>query len=167
MKTKHSRQVVVTLLALLAIMAAHTARADDPAKDKDTKTFMVQEGAFPWYDRAGNWSLTKVPDLLKGTGPLPQGSCSSRSLDIVGKPKSILVAVQNNDVEKFKTKMPDAKATTDTIAVKNTGGTILDYTIFSVPNPPEKIDGSGVYGAGLILLKVESADAKGSDKPVK
>ena len=124
---------------------------------------MVQEGAFPWYDRVGNWSLTKVPASLKDTGPLPQESCSSRSLDIAGKPKSILVGVQNNDIDKFKAKVPDAKATADTIAVKNTGGTTLDYTIFSVPNPPAKIDGTGL-GAGLILLKVESDDAKGAGK---
>ena len=56
---------------------------------------MVQEGAFPWYDRVGNWSLTQVPASLKDTGPLPQESCSSRSLHIPGKPKSILVGVQN------------------------------------------------------------------------
>ena len=53
--------------------------------------------------------------------------------------------------------------TADTIAVKNTGGTTLDYTIFSVPNPPAKIDGTG-FGAGLILLKVEGDDAKGAGK---
>ena len=102
---------------------------------KDTKTFLVQEGAFPWYDRVGNWSLTKVPDSLKGTGPIPQGSCSSRSLDIAGKPKSILVAVQNNDIDKFKAKMADAKATADTIAVKNTGGSDLGLHDFFRSKP--------------------------------
>ena len=164
MKPQHSRPLLVTLLALLVAVAAHTARADDPAKATDTKTFMVQEGAFPWYDRVGNWSLTKIPASLKDTGPLPQGSCSSRSLDIAGSPKSILVAVQNNDTDKFMTKVPGAKATTDTIAVKNAAGGTIDYTIYSVPNPPAKIDGAGAFGAGLILLKVEPGDAKKADK---
>jgi hypothetical protein len=164
MKTLPGRHLIVALLALLVAVAAHTARADDAAKANDTKTYMVQEGAFPWYDRVGNWSLTNVPASLKDTGPLPQGSCSSRSLDIAGSPKSILVAVQNNDTAKFMTKVPGAKATTDTIAVKNSSGTTIDYTIYSVPNPPAKIDGTGVFGAGLILLKVEPGDAKKADK---
>jgi hypothetical protein len=152
--------LVAVPLALSALMGAHGARADDAVKGADAKTFLVQEGAFPWYDRVGNWSLTKIPASLKDTGPVPQESCSSRSLDIPGNPKSVLVAVQNNDIDKFKAKLPDAKATSDTISVKNTGGSVFDYTIFSVPNPPAKIDGGGVFGAGLILLKVESNDAK-------
>ena len=123
MRTQYSKQLFVALFALLAVLGAHTTWADDAAKATDAKTFMVQEGAFPWYDRVGNWSLTQVPASLKDTGPLPQESCSSRSLDIPGKPKSILVGVQNNDIDKFKAKEPDAKVTADTIAVKNTGGT--------------------------------------------
>ena len=74
------------------------------------------------------------------------------------------MAVQNNDIDKFKAKVPKAKPTTDTIAIKNAAGVMIDYTIFSVPDPPAKIDGTGVFSAGLMLLKVEGGDAKGAGK---
>ena len=120
----------------------------------------MSEGAFPWFDRVGQWSLTNVPDNLKGSGPLPQGECSHRSLEVPGKPTSIVIGVQVNDVAKFTEKFPAAKITGTQIAVKNPDGISLPYTIFTLPNPPAVIDGEGVFGAGLLLLKI------GGDEPL-
>jgi hypothetical protein len=151
---------VLMLVIALVGFTVRVARADDAgAPAAAPQTYVVQEGAFPWYDRT-NWSLTKVPDSLKGSGPVPQQSCSSRSLVIDGTPKKVLIGVCNNDITAFQTKVPTAKATTDTIAVKNASGTEIDYTVFSLDSPPAKIDGTGVYGAGLMLLKVFPAPSK-------
>ena len=163
-KTHLTLRIAASAVMIAATFAAllfgfQAVRADDSSQAA-AKTYLIQEGAFPWYDRVGNWSLTKVPDSLKGSGPVAQQSCSSRSLDIDGKPKSVLIAVSNGDVPTFKTKVPDAKQTADTIAVKNAGGTVIDYTIFELANPPARIDGAGVYGAGLMLLKSTPAVAK-------
>ena len=136
-------------LAVLSFCHPPATRAADAGG-----TYTVAEGASPWYDRIGQWSLTNVPDGLKGSGPLPQGNCSSRSLEVPGKQESILLGVQNNDVEKFTAKFPNAKNTGDQIAVRDASGTTLPYTIFLLKNPLSTIDGTGVYGAGLLLLKL-------------
>ena len=91
---------VLTALAVLPWLAPLRAMADD------AKTFTVIEGASPWYDRVGNWSLTKVPDSLNGSGPIPQQSCSSRSLELPGKPKSIVLGVSVGDIAQFEGKVP-------------------------------------------------------------
>lgn len=127
--------------------------------------FTVTEGASPWLDRVGQWALTSVPETLKGSNPLPQGDCSSRSLDVQGKPKSITIGVQTNDVAKFKEKFTTAKETEDQIAVKNPEGVVLPYTIFALPDPPAKIDGAGVFGAGLLLLKMEGGEPAAGASP--
>ena len=149
MKTLHQKTLLLCALVALSLCYSAATRAADAGG-----TFTVSEGASPWYDRIGQWSLANVPDGLKGTGPLPQGNCSSRSLEVPGKPKSILLGVQNNDVEKFTAKFPAAKDTGDQIAVRDTSGTVLPYRIFLLKDPPAAIDGAGVYGAGLLLLKL-------------
>ena len=132
---------------MLSLFCLATVHADDGV-------FTVSEGASPWSDRIGQWSLTNVPDELKGSGPLPQGECSSRSLEVPGKPSSITLGVQTNDAAKFTSMFPTAKDTGTQMAVKNPGGTTMPYMIFTLANPPVKIDGAGVFGAGLLLLKI-------------
>ncbi len=151
---------IFTLTAVLLVpMTAQVVRADDTPSASTAQTYKVQEGSFPWYDRENVWALTKVPDSLKSNDPVPQQSCSSRSLDIGGSPKSILIGVAEFDVDAFKGKVPTAKATGDTVSIKNSTGTVISYTVFSLDNPPAKIDGTGVYHAGLILLKVVPGQA--------
>lgn len=124
--------------------------------------FTVAEGASPWSDRVGQWTLTNVPNNIKGAGPLPQGNCGSRSLEVPEKATSILIGVQANDAAKFTEKYAGAKDTGTEIAVKNPEGTTLPYMIFKLENPPAKLDGNGVFNAGLLLLKVESNGAAGT-----
>ena len=147
-------------LAITALFASITASAGDIGQ-----VFTVSEGASPWFDRVGQWSLTNVPDSLKGSGPLPQGDCGSRSLEVPGKPASITVGVQTNDAAKFTEMLPAAKDTGAQIAVKDSSGNTLPYMIFTVPNPPAKIDGAGVFGAGLLLLKVEAGATSAGASP--
>jgi hypothetical protein len=147
-------------LAITALFASITASAGDAGQ-----VFTVTEGASPWFDRVGQWSLTNIPDGLKGSGPLPQGDCSSRSLDVPGNPASITVGVQENDVASFTKMLPSAKDTGTQIGVKGSSGDTLNYMIFTVANPPAKIDGAGVFGAGLLLLKIEAGQAAPSAAP--
>ena len=135
-----------------------------PPPDAGDKTFMVQEGAFPWYDRINNWALTNVPDSLKGVGPLPQQSCSSRGLVVPGAPKAITIGVAKTDLEKFKQKFPAATETGGSIAVKNVGGQIIPYAVVVLSDPPAKIENGG-FDAGLLLLKLDGAKAEPKIKP--
>jgi hypothetical protein len=73
--------------------------------------------------------------------------------------------VQTNDAAKFTELLPAAKDTGAQIAVKDPSGDTLPYMIFTVPNPPAKIDGTGVFGAGLLLLKVEAGAVSAGDSP--
>ncbi|MDR1280542.1 MAG: hypothetical protein LBK99_06935 [Opitutaceae bacterium] len=119
------------------------------------KTFTVQEGAFPWYDRA-DWTLTNIPASLKDSGPLPQQNCSSRSLDIPSAPAApaaITLGVCDRDLAEFAKRQPAAKKTADVIAVKNPAGVVLNYIVFTLENPPAHIDGAG-FNAGMMLLKI-------------
>ena len=147
---------LLTALAVLPWLGPLRATADD------AKTFTVIEGASPWYDRIGNWSLTKVPDSLNGSGPIPQQSCSSRSLDIPGKPKSVVLGVSVGDIAPFEQKYPSAKETGDSISVKNAGGMEIAYKVLTLADPPAKIEGSGIFGAGLLLLKLDASAYKPS-----
>jgi hypothetical protein len=123
-------------------------------------TFIVSDGAFPWSDRAGIWSLTNVPPSLSGVGPLPQQNCSSRSLEIAGAPPSIVLGVSQNDTTAFEQKFPAAKASGETIGVKNPAGTVITYGIFTYASPPAEIKGTGLFGAGLLLLGFDASKYK-------
>ena len=135
-----------------------------PPPDAGDRTFMVQEGAFPWYDRINNWALTNVPDDLKGAGPLPQQSCSSRGLVVPGTPKTITIGVAKTDLEKFKQLFPATTETGASIAVKNAGGQIIPYAVVVLIDPPAKIENGG-FDAGLLLLKLDGAKAEPKVKP--
>jgi hypothetical protein len=117
-----------------------------------TKTYSVQDGALPWYDRT-NWVLDGVPESLKGQGPLPQQNCGSRALEVPGTPKSIAIGVSDRDVSRFKAKYPAALETGLSVAVKNPSGTRLAYHVLTLPNPPSQL-GGGLL-AGLLLLKMD------------
>ena len=144
----------------LAVLSLLTLASSAQAQTKGT--FLVQDGAFPWYDRVGTWALAGVPDTLKGNSPLPQQNCSERTLETEGDPASITLAVSEKDAEKFKAQFTSAKATGETLAVVNPGGTRLPYLAFTLPHPPARI--SGGYQAGFILLKsgAEAAAAPGA-----
>ena len=118
---------------------------------------MVQDGAFPWYDRVNQWALADVPASLKGAGPLPQQNCSSRALDTPGQPKSITLGVSQGDVAAFKALYPNATATGETLAVKNSQDARIPYQVMTLPDPPAKIGEGAGFGAGLLLLKIGDA----------
>jgi hypothetical protein len=137
-----------SILVWVFLLAVTIAHADEKG------TFMVQEGAFPWYDRVNNWALTDVPASLKDTGPLPRQSCSSRGLEIPGNPKVVTIGIANKDLAKFKQKFPATAETGEAIAVKNPAGTKIPYAIVTLPSPPAKIEG-GEFGAGFLLLRMD------------
>ena len=152
MKIKFRSIAAVLLLIIVAL--APRARAQDTPQDK---TFVVSENAFPWYDRINSWALTDVPKSLEGNGPLPQTSCASRTLDVPGQPAAVTVGVADTDADKFKQKYPAATATGESIAVKNTQGARVSYSIFEFPRPPATIGSKGDFSAGLLLLKISDA----------
>ncbi len=154
--TTLSRPLCAALLALAVLFW----RAPLCASADDAKTFTVIEGAAPWFDRVGVWSLTKVPDSLNGSGPIPQQNCSSRALELSGKSKSIVLGVSVGDLAAFEHKFPLAKESGESISVKNTAGTEIAYKVLTLASPPDRIDGAGVFGAGLLLLKLDASAYK-------
>ena len=147
------KKLSILLWALL--LGIVTVHADD------AKTFVVQDGAFPWYDRVNQWSLADVPQSLNGVGPIPQQSCSSRGLEIPDNPKVVTLGVAKTDLEKFKQKFPTTTETGEVLAVANAGGAKIPYVVATLSEPPAKIDGAGQFGAGLLLLKTDgTATAK-------
>lgn len=136
-----------------------------PAFAKDTaKTFVIQDGAFPWYDRP-SWVLADVPESLKG-GSLPQQSCASRMLELIGGPTSVTVGVCERDARGFKSAFPNAAETGEKLSIKSANGaTTLSYIVFKLANPPQKIQGNPPFAAGLVLLKVEGVEIFQSPAP--
>lgn len=128
----------------------------------EPSTFMVDDGAAPWHDRAGQWSLIAVPEALKGTGPLPQQSCSSRKLVVPGTPASILVGVQDRDVDGFKKTNPSATDAGMMVSISNGKGTLLPYHIMKLENPPAVVAGGSTGGLLLLGLSGEQATATGA-----
>ena len=149
------RRFIRSLAAVCWLATGLTCFAQQPAK-----TYVVKEGAFPWFDRVNQWALSGVPESLLGTTPVPQQACSERSLVLTGTPAAIVFAVQDNDVAKFKAAYPTATPTGEKLAIKKVpAGDILGYTVFSWVNPPQKIKPEPPLGAGLILLKVSDTGA--------
>jgi hypothetical protein len=154
----------ILILVWMVLVAIATAHADEKG------TFVVQDGAAPWYDRAsgaGAWVLTGVPDSLKGTGPLPQQNCSGRTLEVPGQPHAITIGVFEKDSAKFKAKYPTAQETGERIAVRNAAGTELPYRVLNVPDPPAIIGAAGDFVAGLLLLKIEGTVSIAPTTPAK
>jgi hypothetical protein len=148
MFTFSQRYLLLLAVLLLSILAAN---ADEP------RTFHVNDGAFPWYDRTtgdATWKLEEVPQTLKGTGPLPQQSCTNRTLEYSGNAASITIGVFEGDVPKLLTLQPKVVATGEGIAVSNPKNSRLKYRVYTLVNPPQSINGKGFAG-GLLLLKVE------------
>ena len=135
--------------------------------DPGSKTFIPAPGALPWFDRA-DWTLASVPDSAKSGGPVPQQACSTHSLALTGQPKTVVVGVYEKDVPAFEALSYPApyaaQKTGETFTVKNATGVVLNYAVYRVTAPPEKI---GPVAAGMILLKVEegAASATGAATP--
>jgi hypothetical protein len=149
------RSLMISTVALLALLIPTFVSAQDL-----TKTFMVQNGAAPWFDRVGVWSLDNLPTKLEGMGPLPQQECTSRAINVPGTPTSILLGVSEGDLAAFKTQFPAAYETGDAFAIKNATGTAMPYKALLFPNPPAIIKGG--FNAGLILLKIDPANLTNS-----
>ena len=125
--------------------------------------FVVADGSFPWSDRVGAWALADVPASLAGA-VLPQQNCASRSLNVVGTPAAITLAVSEKDLETFKQIYPTAVETGERISVKHVSkDQVLAYVILKFPNPPKKI--SGQFSSGLILLKIENGSGESTKTP--
>jgi len=87
--TRMRNRILVSLLFAGNCLAAFAQDAD--------KTFLVQDGAFPWHDRVDVWVLADVPASLAGA-VMPQQSCGVRALNIAGSPASITLAVSAKDL---------------------------------------------------------------------
>jgi hypothetical protein len=148
------RSFLRSLTAVCLLATALTCFAQQPAK-----TYVVKDGACPWFDRVDKWALSGVPESLLGTTPVSQQSCTDRSLVLTGTPTAIVLAVYDKDLAKFKAAYPAATPTGEKLAVKNPAGGILAYTVLSWVNPPQKIKPEPPLGSGLILLKVSDTGA--------
>ena len=57
-------------------------------------TFTVEIGSFPWHDRVNQWPISQIPDKYVSDKPLPQQSCTDRSLILPeAGAKSVLLGV--------------------------------------------------------------------------
>ena len=127
-----------------------------PAPASADKTFLVSEGALPWYDRS-DWTLSGLPDSLTSSVPVPQQSCSSHAVVLSDSPKSVVIGVYEKDLPIFDALGLQAAKTGETFSVKNPAGVTLSYVVYRVTAPPARI--GGAFTAGLVLLKAEAATA--------
>jgi len=141
------------ILALVtSVFLLHSTLAENTSTR--SPTFIVKEGAFPWYDRVNIWQLTQVPELVLGNGPLSQQSCSSHCIDVPSGTKFVVFAVSSSDVDKLKSLLPAVQDTSSLLGVAHPDGTgSLTYMVFTLASPPAKI-GDSSFQSGVILLQI-------------
>lgn len=137
-------RAIVSLPILLGLVAT-VALAQQP------RTFTVQVGQEPWYDRAGQWALVQIPEKYISDRPVPQQSCTERSLVLPapGAP-SVLIGVLAQELAEFLRRFPALTDTGDRLAIGR-GGSRLEYAICLYSKPPQRTDFS-FSTAGVILL---------------
>ncbi len=141
-----------TLLLLLYITLWPAAVFGQAAPE----TFTVQDGQCPWSDRVGTYTLSDIPDDLRSDTPLPQSSCSARTLSLSGSPDSVTFGLFSGDVPTFMQAYPSAHDTGKSFHVVSSSGTPLTYEVLQLDHPPALLQTSSKpFEAGLILLKVE------------
>lgn len=159
------KQISLSVWALLlGTSIVSGVRAEETPTER--RTFVVQDGAFPWYDRTKGskvWMLDGVPESLKATTPLPQQNCSSRALEILGTPQAVTIGVSRNDLKRFKEKYSAATETGEDIAVKNLKGERIGYRVLIFLNPPAHIGEEVALGGGLLLLKMNGSKSAAPD----
>ncbi len=132
-----------------------------PVEIKSEKSFKVQQGAIPWYDRP-TLSFGTLTKSLMGNDDLPQQNCSSRGLVIDGNPKSIILGVNNRDSALFLKTYSSAKSLKDSFTIISNTGITFPYTAYWFPNPPVSI--KAAFQAGLILLKIDRGTVNTTNK---
>ena len=119
---------------------------------QEVKSYSIQEGAKPWFDRP-NYLISGLPSYLLSDELMPQQSCGERSIVFSSQFSSIILGVSEKDLDLFQQHYPKSKNTGDTFQVvaTNSKQTYL-YRVFSMENPPIRIKDD--FNAGLILLKI-------------
>lgn len=140
------RAPLLPALALFVLLPAVVPAQTAP-------TFTVQPGQYPWHDRAGQWAFSQLPEKYVSDQPLPQQSCTARTLVLPTEGlKEVLMGGLEKEAAAFLAKSPSLKDTGDRLEIKS-GGTTLRYAIFTYANPPRETS-FAFSSAGVILLSL-------------
>jgi len=138
-----SRALVCAALAL-GFAASLTCAQQD-------RTFTVQVGSFPWYDRVGVWAISELPAQYAGDRPVPQQSCTERSLVLPEEGvEEVLIGVLASEVAQFLAQFPALADTGDRLEIGK-GANTLSYAICVYADPPRETS-FAFSTAGVMLL---------------
>lgn len=156
---KFSRAGVILLSLAGSATAAVAKPKPDPSKAVDEPgkgQYIVDERAFPWHDRMGRWLMVNVPDAVKGGGPIPRMSCSTRALETPSGVKSVTMGLVKEDLPRARGRYPGLRDTGLTFGIQNPkGGATLTYAVVVFPNPPAEAPFGDLSNAGVIMLRLD------------
>lgn len=115
-------------------------------------TWVPTIGGAPWHDRVGLWEVSKLPDEYVARAPVPQQSCTDRTLVLPDADAAeVVIAISATESTTFATKL-GLEATGDQLSIAPPGGGAeLVYDILVYKTPPLRTEFTGAK-AGVILL---------------
>ena len=77
-----------SIVCLMLVLLPSVVRAE-----QQQSTYVVKQGAFPWYDRVNQWAISVLPDKYVGDRPVPQQGCGARSIVVPAGTTRATIAV--------------------------------------------------------------------------
>ena len=125
--------------------------------------YVPADKAAPWHDRVGRWVINKVPAGYQNLPPVPQQSCDAKTLILPAGTKAVTIAVSDTDLSEFQRRYPQIQDTGLDLSVEPpAGGSGLQYSVITFPDPPENGDFRAFAKGGIVLLKLDATAGAGA-----
>ena len=131
------------------------------------KTYTPGERAWPWHDRVDGWLMVDIPAGLEQEEPVPQQSCTGRSLLLPkGDLAAVTIGINDGDIPLIPPDLAGRVVDTgrDFHIQAPGGGQKLVYSVFTFRNPPPRTTFTG-FKAGVVLLALREVTMSEADAP--
>ena len=136
------------------------ARQAPAGRAAGKNVYTPDERAWPWHDRVDQWLMVDVPPGVKHGDPVPQQSCTARSIVLPADDvAAVTIGISDGDVPLIPANLTARVADTgsDFHIQAPSGGRKLPYSVFVFRNPPRQAAFTG-FKAGVVLLALKEMD---------
>ena len=131
------------------------------------KTYTPGERAWPWHDRVDGWLMVDIPAGLEQEEPVPQQSCTGRSLLLPkGDLAAVTIGINDGDIPLIPPNLAGRVVDTgrDFHIQAPGGGRKLVYSVFTFRKPPRQTTFTG-FKAGVVLLALREVTMSEANAP--